>query len=133
MVKRMEDEIRYNGSPVCALVERLEGEPLAQTLPFLKCCTARSRAGEPFPDAWQGALEDVQQQMYLSNQEMDKLEAFGLRLGATDLEGQMAHCSMYRREFERLLDDARGQEQTKSRLYRSLSMLASAAVIILSV
>ena len=46
---------------------------------------------------------------------------------------QMAHCGMHRREFERLLGEARSQEQVKARLYRSLSLLAGAAVIILAV
>lgn len=131
MAGRMGDEIRYNGSDVCTLVERLGREPLAQTLPFLTQCTSHCRMGKPFPNAWQSALEEVQQEMHLSNEAMAQLSSFGSRLGATDLEGQMAHCGRYQREFERLLIEAREQERIKSRLYRSLSMLAGAAVIIL--
>ena len=133
MVARMEEEIRYNGADVCSLVERLQRDSLSGALPFLERCAARCRSGEPFPNAWRGALEDSERQMRLTCEEKAQLLSFGERLGATDLEGQMAHCGMYRREFERLLSEARGQEQVKTRLYRSLSMLAGAAVIILSV
>ena len=133
MIGRMKDDIRYNGSDVCSLVRKTIHASLAAPLSFLSRCIARCDAGEPFPNAWRAALDESQKEMHLSQEEMTQLVSFGGRLGATDLEGQMAHCELYLREFARLLQEVRSQESIKSRLYRSLSMLACAAVIILSV
>lgn len=133
MIGRMEDEVRYNGSDVGSLVRNMEQASFSALLPFLPACSSRCEAGEPFPDAWRAALDESAGKMHLTQEEHALLLAFGGRLGATDLEGQLAHCALHLREVNRLLGEARSQERVKGRLYRSLSMLACAAVLILSV
>ena len=133
MIGRMEDEVRYHGSDVGSLVRNMGQASFSERLPFLPACSSRCEAGEPFPDAWRSALEESAGKMHLSQEECALLLAFGGRLGATDLEGQLAHCALHFKEVNRMLEEARAQERVKGRLYRSLSMLGCAAVIILSV
>lgn len=133
MTGRAEDEIRFSGIDVCTLVGRLSRTDLGRTLPFLQPCARMCGGGAPFPDAWQKALDQTGREMRLTEEDLDQLASFGARLGATDLEGQLAHCRLHGREFARLLEQAREQERTKGKLYRSLSLLASAAVAILAI
>ena len=130
LAARSEDEIRYHSPDTVSLLSRLALEPMAEPLPFLKECILECERGSPFPLAWQQAL-DQGEGLRLTLEEKEKLRAFGARLGATDREGQIAHCRRYRMEFERMATQAREQELTQTRLCRSLSALAGAGVMIL--
>lgn len=45
-------------------------------------------------------------------------------LGATDTDGQIRHCRMYRQALEQRLEEQRSVCRQKSRLYRSLGVFA---------
>ena len=107
MIGRMEDEVRYHGSDVGSLVRNMGQASFSERLPFLPACSSRCEAGEPFPDAWRSALEESAGKMHLTQEEHALLLAFGGRLGATDLEGQLDHCALHFKEVNRMLEEAR--------------------------
>ena len=122
--------IRYRGAEVTALIA--EGAAAwGDRLPFLIGCRDRCGQGVPFPTAWREALAEAPGR--LTAEEQETLAAFGRGLGTSDREGQLAHCRACGADWRRRLEEVRAAEPTRKRLWRSLSALAAAAVVILFV
>ena len=59
------------------------------------------------------------------------LRDFGQGFGATDLEGQLAHCGLYERLAGERLKEARRERDVKSKLYRTLGVSGGIAAVLL--
>lgn len=53
---------------------------------------------------------------------------FGEGLGVSDVEGQIAHCTLYAEKLEFLLRQARTEQTQKSKLYVTLGISAGAVL-----
>lgn len=104
----VQTEIRYSALPLYELCRRHEDE-----FPFLKPCIHAYEESGDFPFSFQQCLHE----MGLASNDMELMQGFGDGLGTTDIEGQVAHCTLYQNLLETRLEEARGEKNGKSRLY----------------
>lgn len=114
-VQNAETEIQFSGLPVADVVERHGGE-----LSFLRRCTELCREGMDFSGAWDQA---VHEDSGFSGEDASLLLEFGKGFGATDVQGQAAHCRLTLELTRQRLQDAREERRQKARLYRMLGVL----------
>ena len=79
--------------------------------------------GKSFEQAWAAAAEN----RVLPPNEQELLRGFGGGFGATDLQGQLAHCTLYGELTRRELRAAEETYQKKGRLWRMLGVCGGAA------
>lgn len=114
-VQNAETEIVFSGLPVADVVERHGGE-----LSFLRRCTQLCGKGMDFTRAWEQA---VREDTGFSGEDASLLLEFGKGFGATDVQGQAAHCRLTMELTDQRLKDAREERRQKARLYRMLGVL----------
>lgn len=88
-------------------------------------------SGASFFEAWQNALMQLPHSMGLSKEDIRLLTDFGQGLGTTDVEGQLAHCELYKTMFSSRLKQAREEKEKKVKLYRMLGLFSGVAVSLL--
>lgn len=118
--------------PVGDILIKLCSDPGFSELAFLNECKIRYEQGEAFPDAWENALKEKYAESRLSRESAQKLSGFGRGLGATDLEGQLASCSLYESMFYAELEKVGKAVEKNSKLYVPLGFFAglTAAIFI---
>lgn len=85
----------------------------------------------PFAERWQRQIRDFPQKWRLTPQDMQLLDDFGARLGATDADGQLAHIAHYRDIFSARLEEARQASAQKSKLYKTLGLFGGVSAALL--
>ncbi len=85
---------------------------------------------QPFAEAFCRQTQLVMVPLGLAS-EADDVQAFGIGLGTTDLQGQLNHCQLYARLFAQKAELAQEEYASKGRLARSLCGLLSIAVVIM--
>jgi stage III sporulation protein AB len=108
-------EISYTAAPVEEIVER-HGKKLSFLQPYFQAV----QEGQPFVQAWRKAAANPA----LTPQERVLLRDFGEGFGATDVQGQLAHCSLYEELTRQELGEAQKTYQKDGRLYRMLGVCA---------
>ncbi len=83
------------------------------------------------PETLSGWFETMAETCGLSADELLQLHGFEAGLGTTDLEGQLAHCLRYRRQFTDFLENSREQYRTKGKLMGRLWMFGSIGIALL--
>lgn len=81
----------------------------------------------PFGETWCDAVKRLHAQWRFSARDRKLLEAFGMRLGTTDTQGQLAHIELYRTLFQKQLTQAKEELAQKARLYQTLGLFAGVA------
>lgn len=99
--------------------------------PLLLSCAQEMENGASFFEAWQKALLQLPHSMGLSKEDIRLLTDFGQGLGTTDVEGQLAHCELYKTMFASRLKQAREEKEKKVKLYRMLGLFSGVAVSLL--
>ena len=112
-------EIRFSAAPLASLIRQHAGESK-----WLQACAALLEQGTPFPQAWQRASQTAP----VPKQDRMLLREFGEGLGVSDVEGQIAHCTLYAGKLEFLLRQARTEQTQKSKLYVTLGISAGAVL-----
>lgn len=123
--------IRYSAAPIDEMIEQAAQMEELRSLPFLKICANKCREGIAFPTAWNQSMEEQKRGLSLKTHDMEMLHAFGTGLGTTDVEGQTAHCALYRGLLEEALQTARAEKETYGRLTASLGVLAGIGTAVL--
>ena len=67
----------------------------------------------------------------ISKDDRSIVSDFIMGLGTTDIKGQTVHCNFFNGKFRLMLSEAEKNLTDKAKIYRSLSMLLSAAVFII--
>ena len=116
-----EAEIRYTASPVERILARQGGG-----LDFQPGCLRAMEQGMNFQQAWEACAG-----MGWNKTDAALLRDFGQGFGATDLEGQLAHCGLYERLAGERLEEARRERDVKSKLYRTLGVSGGIAAVLL--
>ncbi|MDD4807924.1 MULTISPECIES: stage III sporulation protein AB [Caproicibacterium] len=106
-------EISCTAAPVQDIVEH-HGRKLDFLAPYFTAI----EAGEPFTQAWQKASSDSS----LTPQERVLLRNFGEGFGATDMQGQLAHCTLYEELTRQELEESQKTYQKDGKLYRMLGV-----------
>lgn len=118
-VQNAETEVLFSALPVSEVVERHGGE-----LPFLRRCASLCAGGEDFSLAWERAIRET---VRGNRGDADLFLRFGEGFGATDAQGQEAHCRLTLGLTDQRLRDAREERRQKGRLYRMLGVLGGLA------
>ncbi len=121
------DAFRYQSVPVVRVIADYArtGAPFA--LPG--ACAERMRGGASPPEAWAAAVASCRAPLSADDRAM--LTEFGAGLGATDLQGQLAHCALYAARAAERRDEARAAQRRKARLYPMLGAAAGLGLILL--
>ena len=122
-VQSAETEVLNSAAPVAEVVELHGG-----SLPFLRRCAALCAAGEEFPRAWERAVRET---ALAGRDDTALFLRFGEGFGATDAEGQAAHCRLTLQLTEQRLREAREARRQKGRLFRVLGLLGGLAAALL--
>jgi stage III sporulation protein AB len=110
-------EIAFAAVPVDEILERY-----GRCLHFLAPYFYARESGKEFTQAWKAAADS----RTLSPRDRTLLRDFGNGFGATDMQGQQAHCSLYEEMTRKELEDAEEDYRKKGRLYRMLGVCAGA-------
>lgn len=128
-ISQLETEIRYCADGIPRLLGK-HGKEMP-TLSFLIGCVRRMQAGTPFPAAWQEAVGGISGDYGLCPDDLEAVREFGNGLGASDVDGQTAHCRMHRELLQSRLDAAREEKQKKGRLYFMLGLFLGIGIALL--
>lgn len=115
-------EIRFTALPVEQIVERHGGE-----LMFLQKCANECSLGKPFTVSWEESVNSQSKTGGFLPSDLELLKSFGSELGASDVEGQLSHCSLYSELIRESLKNAREEKNRKSRLYQILGIFSGMA------
>lgn len=118
-------EIHYTAAPVEEIV-RKHGD-----MPFLKTCAENCQNGSSFTESWAAAVESGAKGFGLLEKDISLLRSFGDGFGASDMDGQLAHCKLFAELTETQLEHAREEKNRKSKLYLMLGIFAGMAVALL--
>lgn len=114
-------EIRYTASPVEQILFRQGGG-----LDFQPECLRALEEGSYFQQAWETCAGKG-----WDKRDIPLLLEFGRGFGATDLEGQLAHCDLYLQLANDRLEEAKRERDVKSKLYRTLGISGGIAAVLL--
>lgn len=128
-VSQMETEIRYGTDGISRLLDRHKKELPA--LSFLSQCVKRMEEGAPFPEAWRKAIQGISKEYGLKPDDLEAVQAFGNGLGASDVDGQTAHCRMHQKLLQSRLKGAQEEKQKKGKLYFMLGLCLGVSVALL--
>ncbi len=128
-ISQLETEIRYCAEGIPRLLNKHGKE--AEMLSFLKNCADQLQKGLPFPDAWKQAVQEISSDYGLKPDDLHLVLEFGNGLGASDIDGQTAHCRMHRELLQTHLENAREEKQKKGRLYIMLGLFGGIGVALL--
>lgn len=112
-------EIRFSGLPVERIVQRHGTE-----LEFLRICGETCAQGGFFTSAWQAGVARGTKGRGLLSEDVALLNGFGEGFGASDVDGQLAHCALYTQLIGERLKNAREEKEKKSKLYQMLGIFS---------
>ena len=124
-----ETSIRYIALPVQELLERYCREN--GRLELAAVCRERLDHGELFPEAWANASKQSAKRCFLPAGDLQLLTDFGMGLGVTDVEGQVAHCRLYAASAEEIRQAAREEKRRKGKLSIMLGILLGLGIDLL--
>ncbi len=130
MFSDIKSMLGFTCPPVGDILIKLCSDTGFSSLVFLSECKNRCEQGEAFPDAWENALKEKYRESSLSRENAQKLSGFGRGLGATDLEGQLASCTLYETMFSSELERVGKAAEKNSGLYMPLGFFAGLAAAI---
>ena len=118
-------EIRYSSIPVDQII-RKHGDRLKFLAGFFPLS-----AQESFEAQWRGCVGEHGKASGLNAKDIELIQDFGSGFGASDLEGQLSHCTLYFDLLHVRLGDAKEEKEKKSKLYLMLGVFAGAAAALL--
>lgn len=126
----VQTEVRFSALPADQIVER-HLDSFKKGLPFLTVCCQKFRNGAAFPDAWREAVGEKTSGWGLEEQDREIITAFGEQFGASDVDGQLTHCSLYIELTKAQLEAAKEKKRLKSRLYMMLGIFSGLGTALL--
>ena len=119
-------EIRYSAVPVRQIVDKHR-----EGMRLLSKCVEYCGAGMEFSAAWKRGVQEGTAGLGLKKEDLEVMKEFGEGLGMTDLDGQLAHCELYRHLVSSRLEEAQKEKGAKSKLYLMLGVSAGLAAALL--
>lgn len=120
--------LRFKASTVYEITEYLVKNGRFSDFDFLGCITPDKDVS--FQQNWHNAIE-ANPPMSLNRNDLEILADIGKNLGTSDMEGQISMLSLQRAELETLISYAEADCEKKSKLYRSLGVLAGAFISVM--
>lgn len=129
MIDGFSSKINYLMKPVDELIFDFKHDNSCENLTFIPLCADFLNQGSDFPDAWKKAID--KSELPLKNEERSKLQAFGLSIGKTDIEGQKSVFGMYREFFLTFSEKAEAEKEKYSSMAFITCFLCGCALFIL--
>ena len=101
LVARIASQIRYTAAPVGELMLSASRTAEFRPLRFLEAVGSAMETEGDFPRLWAEAVSREGGTCGFAAQDEELLREFGKGLGASDTEGQTAHCRLYGELFSR--------------------------------
>lgn len=128
-------EIKYGKTPLGEafqmIAQRLK-EPFNSTLQQI----AKELSGKQYEsllEIWNRCFQEKQKELLFTEEEMRILYGIGKNLGYLDTDMQMRHLTLYQKQVDGFLEQMEQTVKEKTKLYRSLSLMVGAMVILLLV
>lgn len=120
--------LRFKGATVYEITECLAGNERFFDFSFLKSISVNENAS--FQQSWCRALE-ANPVFGFKSTDLEILSDIGKKLGTSDIEGQLSMLNLQRTELEMLISSVESDCEKKSKLYRSLGVLAGAFISVM--
>ncbi|MCU6760969.1 stage III sporulation protein SpoAB [uncultured Roseburia sp.] len=135
MTELLIGEIRYGKTPLqdaFSLIAARLKEPLSGILKSIskEICQNNYKSLEV---VWENKFQAAQKELYFTAEEMEVVKGIGKNLGYLDVQMQVQHLTLYQKQMAGFLEQTEKTEKEKKKLYRSLSMMAGAMVVLLLV
>ena len=122
----METQIRFCSDSLYKIVSRFDIENTS--LSFLKYCCNEDK---PFNVLWEESLKHIPSDTGLQDSDLKIISELGSGLGTSDVDGQIAHCEIYKSHINSRLCDAKDERNKKGKLYQMLGICAGLTVALL--
>ncbi len=120
--------LRFKASTVYEITEHLVKNKRFSDFGFLSNISEKDNIS--FQHSWCSAL-NKNLPSGLKKEDAEILADIGRNLGTSDMEGQISMLSLQRTELEMLISSAESDCERKSKLYRSLGVLAGAFISVM--
>lgn len=125
-IKTLQNEIRYSGSHLEDILKEQNGNGVFYQA--LKKCLGYMNCGEAFPVAWKKTFSYTANNLPISKTLSEIIVGFGLRLGTTDVDGQISNCEYSYESAIPYLQKAREEKRTKEKLYQIFGVCIGATI-----
>ena len=135
MTELLIGEIRYGKTPLqdafSLIAVRLK-DPISGILKDIsrEICQNNYKSLEM---VWQKKFQSAHKELGFTEEEMNVLNGIGKNLGYLDAQMQVQHLTLYQKQIAGFLEQTEKTAGEKKKLYRSLSMMVGAMVVLLLV
>ena len=118
-------QIRYKQADIFWVLKHASAMTFSKDLPFKnKLCEINEELNE-------SSINEVLHKSGVMEDDQKLICEFFCGLGKSDISGQLSHCEMYAKLLSEQIKAAKHEADEKGKLYRTLSLFGSAAVVIL--
>ncbi len=121
MLDKISNLIKYRSYNVFELCDEIKNDDMLYEMSFV---SIERGDGIPFSELWNDSVQKWS--VPIKNNERDIYSDLGKSLGTTDKEGQISSLLLFETEFEKMLSSAEKEYSEKSKLFRTLGVLAGA-------
>ncbi|HIR03856.1 MAG TPA: stage III sporulation protein AB [Candidatus Scatovicinus merdipullorum] len=127
---RLQTQIRFNADDLSRLLATDEADGAVAV--FLKECRQTAQTEDRnVMQVWPQAVDRIPKNTGLTSDDRKLLKDFSAALGTTDIDGQVAHCELYKTLAGARLEQAREEKAKKGKLYRMLGVFSGVCVSLL--
>ena len=100
---------------------------------LISICNNLLKHNYTLKDAWNKSILKSKNMLCLNQSDINLLKDFSLKLGDTDLEGQLTNIELYKTRFKSVLEDSQSKLKENTKLALSLSFFAGLVITIMTV
>ena len=126
VITEIQSNISYSAAPLSEIIDNIHSRKSIS--PFLNKLKDFMCSDISFREAWTKTVYSFDCGGCLSDDDKKLINDFGLGLGTTDIDGQVAHCKLSLTLAADRLNLYRNEKLNKGKLYRTLGVLTGAAV-----
>ena len=130
LLEKMRIYIYYRQTPTVELIGEMAELDIFEPLYFITECNARLKTSSNFTLEWKTALDNNRKKINLTNDDINQLADIGDYLGGSDVSGQISSLQLTESIIKQNLKDAKGINNKKGKMYRSLGFLLGAGISI---
>lgn len=100
---------------------------------LISSCNNLLKQNYTLKDAWNKSILKSKITLCLNETDINLLKDFSIKLGDTDLEGQLTNIELYKTRFKSVLEDSQSKLKENTKLALSLSFFAGLVITIMTV
>lgn len=124
-----ETQIRYSAIPIIEILNKQKESPVISS--FIKNCINKMENKNTFSDSWHAASNEICRDTGLTREDISLINDFGIKLGESDIEGQVSHCKLNIKLMNKTLELAKENKQKKGRIYIMLGSFSGIAIALM--